>query len=326
MTTLFLDSVFERHETGAHPETPRRLRAIAGHAPFQAAAARCQKGTFNPAPLSAVHRVHNPEVAARAIAVCQAGGGYLDADTPVCPESVEVALAAAGAACAAVDAVLTRGGNALALVRPPGHHATPSHSMGFCLFNNIALAARHAQDRHGLRRILIVDWDVHHGNGTQDIFYTDGQVHFFSIHRFPFYPGTGRQDETGSGPGLGAIRNVPVRFGTPRERFLELFTQGLEEQARRCQPELIVLSAGFDAHADDPIGSLGLCVEDFGTMTERLLAVARVHCGGRVVSLLEGGYHLQRLAECVTLHLEKLLADGSAAGDSPVRLASEVSA
>jgi len=308
MTTLFSDVLFEHHETGPHPETPRRLRAIADHPPFQEAAQRCRRGTVRSLPLAATHRVHDSAVAARVAELCAAGGGHLDVDTPVCPASLEVALTAAGTACAAVDAVLAHGGNALALVRPPGHHATPSQSMGFCLFNSIALAARHAQDRHELRRILIVDWDVHHGNGTQDVFYSDGEVHFFSIHRFPFYPGTGRHDETGSGPGLGATRNQPVRFGTPRDRFIDFFTQGLEEQARLCRPELILLSAGFDAHAEDPIGALGLAVEDFGTLTQRLLEVARVYCGGRVVSLLEGGYHLQRLAECVTLHLETLLS------------------
>ena len=313
MTTLFTDVLFERHETGPHPETPRRLRAIAEHPPFQAAADRCRRGTLRALPVGAVSRVHDPAVAARAAALVAAGGGHLDVDTPVCPASLEVALTAAGAACAAVDDVLARGGNALALVRPPGHHATPSQSMGFCLFNSIALAARHAQDQHDLRRILIVDWDVHHGNGTQDVFFTDADVHFFSIHRFPFYPGTGRQDETGSGPGLGATRNQPVRFGTPRDRFIELFTAGLEAQAQQCRPELILLSAGFDAHADDPVGSLGLQVEDFATLTERLLEVARVHCQGRRVSLLEGGYHLQRLAECVTLHLETLMTSDSEA-------------
>ncbi|HMP02322.1 MAG TPA: histone deacetylase [Gemmatales bacterium] len=311
MTILFTDPVFQQHETGSHPETPRRLRAIAEYEGFQRLAARTHVGTIQPAPLAAIERVHTGEVIDQARRVCAAGGGHLDVDTPVCPESFATALAAAGAACAAVDAVVG-GGNALALVRPPGHHATPAQSMGFCLFNNIAVAARHAQVVHGLRRILIVDWDVHHGNGTQDAFYTDGEVHFVSIHRFPFYPGSGRASETGSGPGLGATRNVPVRFGTSRSEFLAQFQGAIETQTARCQPELVLLSAGFDAHAEDPIGSLGLEVEDFGTMTRQVLDVAAAHSQSRVVSLLEGGYHLLRLAECVTQHLEVLLGPAAA--------------
>jgi acetoin utilization deacetylase AcuC-like enzyme len=218
-----------------------------------------------------------------------------------------VALSAAGACCAAVDAVLAgQAKTALCLVRPPGHHATPRRAMGFCLFNNVALAARHALTNHQLNRVLIVDWDVHHGNGTQDLFYEDDQVFFLSAHRFPFWPGSGREDETGSGKGLGYTKNVPVRFGTPRKGYQDHFTQAVEAAATKIKPELVLISAGFDAHAQDPIGSLGLEVEDFGTLTDRVLDVAKVHSQGRVVSCLEGGYHLTRLAESVALHLEHL--------------------
>jgi acetoin utilization deacetylase AcuC-like enzyme len=197
---------------------------------------------------------------------------------------------------------------ALCLVRPPGHHATPTVSMGFCLFNNIALAAHHARTAHNLTRLLIVDWDVHHGNGTQDIFYEDPQVMFFSIHRYGqgFYPGTGAESETGRGRGLGYTRNAPIRYGTSRKDYHARFTSALEKAAEKIKPELVLVSAGFDAHRLDPIGSLGLEADDFAVLTRQVLAVARTHAAGRLVSCLEGGYHLDALAESVQRHLEEL--------------------
>jgi acetoin utilization deacetylase AcuC-like enzyme len=221
-----------------------------------------------------------------------------------------VGLAAAGACAAAVDAVMKGPEcNALCLVRPPGHHATPTQSMGFCLFNNIALAANHARTAHQLSRILIVDWDVHHGNGTQDVFVEDPEVAFFSIHRFGqgFYPGTGAAEETGKGKGAGRIFNAPVRFGTSRKDYLDRFGSVLEKAADLVKPELVLVSAGFDAHAKDPIGSLGLEVEDFVALTKQVLDVARTHANGRLVSCLEGGYNLEILPLAVQAHLEELL-------------------
>ena len=251
--------------------------------------------------------------------LCAQGGGYLEADTVVSPRSFAVALAAAGT-CAAAAAAVLRGDDttALCLVRPPGHHATPDHSMGFCLFNNIALAARLAIDFHGVRRVLVVDWDVHHGNGTQDIFYEDGHVYFLSIHRYGggFYPGTGAADETGSGAGLGYTLNVPLRYGfghrdyEVRRQYQGAFANALAKAADKVKPELVLVSAGFDAHARDPIGSLGLEVEDFAWLTRQVLEVARTHAGGRLVSCLEGGYNLEVLAESVQAHLEELLSAG----------------
>src|SRR5262249_18613126 len=242
-------------------------------------------------------------------------------DTVVSAQSYAVALAAAGACVAAMDAVLASGDqgaperNALCLVRPPGHHATPTRSMGFCLFNNIALAADHARVAHGLNRLLIVDWDVHHGNGTQDIFYADPTVMFFSIHRYGqgFYPGTGAADETGTGPGLGFTLNAPIRYGTARRDYLARFERDLEKAADKIKPELVLVSAGFDAHARDPIGSLGLEAEDFVVLTQRVLDVAKTHAAGRLVSCLEGGYNLEALAECVQAHLEQVLTASDAA-------------
>jgi acetoin utilization deacetylase AcuC-like enzyme len=311
MTVLFTDPLFLRHETGRHPERPQRLAAITDRLASAGLDVRCQPGSYEPLTPEQVARIHRPDVIARARQIAKAGGGHLDADTVVCPASFDVALAAAGACVGGVDAVL-RGPDrtALCLVRPPGHHATPTHSMGFCLFNNIALAAAHARDAFGLTRVLILDWDVHHGNGTQDIFYADPTVMFCSIHRFGngFYPGSGAADETGSGPGLGWTLNAPVRFGTSRHDFRSFFLNTLEKAADHMRPELVLLSAGFDAHRRDPIGSLGLESEDFAELTRLVLQVADTHCQGRLVSCLEGGYDLDALAESVQAHLEELLA------------------
>jgi acetoin utilization deacetylase AcuC-like enzyme len=276
--------------------------------------AQCKNGAYQPLTPADICEVHTPEVVANVRRLAEAGGGWLEADTLVCPESYQVALAAAGACVAGVDQVM-RGDdrNALVLVRPPGHHATPTKSMGFCLFNNIALAAHRARNQFGLSRILIVDWDVHHGNGTQDIFWTDPTVHFLSIHRFGhgFYPGTGNADETGSGPGLGHTKNVPIAFGTARADYRALYRNAIEKAADTIKPELILLSAGFDAHKRDPIGCLGLEAEDFAEMTRMLLDVAATHTQGRLVSCLEGGYNLEALAECAQAHAEELLQHDS---------------
>jgi len=310
MTLLFTDPLFLHHETGPHPERSDRLRAVTVRLAKSGVAGLCAHGDYQPMSEDEVKGLHAAVQMQFAKQVCEEGGGYLDGDTVVCPESFTVALAAAGACASAVDAVI--GGqarNALCLVRPPGHHATPTTSMGFCLFNNIALAAQRARKKHGLSRILIVDWDVHHGNGTQDVFYADGGVQFYSIHRYGhgFYPGTGAADETGTGPGLGRILNMPIRYGTPRPEYRSAFTSALEKAADAIKPELVLLSAGFDAHAADPIGSLGLEVEDFAEMTKAILDVARTHAGGRLVSCLEGGYDLEALAASVQAHLEELL-------------------
>ena len=316
MTLLYTDTLFLEHETGAHPETADRLRAVTARLEKTDLPARCRPGTYRPLSAEVVAQLHAQRLVRRVEDMAAFGGGRLDPDTVVCPASFRVALAAAGACASAVDAVL-RGedANALCLVRPPGHHATPTRSMGFCLFNNIALAARHALTAHALDRILIVDWDVHHGNGTQDVFYDDPRVMFFSIHRFGmgFYPGTGDANETGQGKGLGYTLNVPVRYPTAhrdyevRRAYQAAFRSALEKAADRIKPQLVLVSAGFDAHALDPIGSLGLEVEDFAWLTRQVLDVARTHAGGRLVSCLEGGYNLGVLAESVQVHLEELL-------------------
>jgi acetoin utilization deacetylase AcuC-like enzyme len=311
MTLLYTDPLFLKHDTGRHVETADRLRSITARLDKAGLPKKCTAGTFQPLTEETVTKVHAAKMVQSIKQIAEHGGGRTDPDTVIAPASFDVALNAAGACVAAVDAVLKGPErNALCLVRPPGHHATPTRSMGFCLFNNVALAATHAKAAHELTRLLIVDWDVHHGNGTQDIFYEDGEVMFFSIHRFGmgFYPGTGDIDETGRGKGAGHILNVPVRLGTSRKEHVDRFKGGLEKAADRIKPELVLLSAGFDAHARDPLGQMALETEDFATMTRQVLDVAKTHAKGRLVSCLEGGYNLEALAESVQAHLEQLLA------------------
>jgi len=312
MAVLFTSPSFLDHETGRHPESPERLKSIAKHLAATDLLQRFSPGTVRDATRAELLRVHGAGHIDRIQQFAAGGGGRIEADTVVSPRSFQVALKAAGTACEAVDLIVKgKHRTACALIRPPGHHALPSDPMGFCLFNNVAIAARHAIAAHGLSQILIVDWDVHHGNGTQDIFYEDGQVWFFSAHRFPFYPGTGAESETGKGRGLGKILNLPVAFGTSRRDYLAAFEQRLALAAERCRPELILISAGFDAHRLDPIGSLGLETEDFAELTRMVMQVAQTHCDGRCISLLEGGYNVTALAECVAIHLRGLLSESA---------------
>jgi acetoin utilization deacetylase AcuC-like enzyme len=305
---LFTDSVFVEHDTGGtHPESPRRLARVWELLAEAPVTKEFQSLDFRPATVDELTRVHTPEHVETVRRHCAAGGGRIEADTVTSRRSFEVAAKAAGAAITAVDGVLSGSvPRALVLARPPGHHAVRDGAMGFCLFNNVAVAAAHALAVHDLDRVLIVDWDVHHGNGTQDLFYESERVGFFSSHRHPFYPGSGLVEETGSGTGLGTKFNLPLPFGTPRREFLARFESVLTDAARACRPQLVLVSAGFDAHREDPIGSLGLEVEDFGTLTDMVRGVAREYCGDRVVSLLEGGYNVDRLAESVVLHMERL--------------------
>jgi acetoin utilization deacetylase AcuC-like enzyme len=304
---LFTDPRFLDHQTGIHPESAERLRFLHEFLKQHPVTGKFNSRQFQPAQPAQLEHIHTRAYVDSVRHFAASGGGQIEADTFVSPYSYEVAELAAGAGLSAVDAVLTgESKRALCLVRPPGHHALPDSAMGFCLFNNVALAAAHAVRRHGLNRVLVVDFDVHHGNGTQDAFYESSDVYFFSIHRFPFYPGTGAPNETGSRNGLGTTFNLPVRFGTSRRDYLEQFQTALEDVAARSRPELLLVSAGFDAHRADPVGSLGLETEDFGPITRLLVEVADAYCQGRVVSLLEGGYHIRYLAESVTCHMEAL--------------------
>ncbi len=308
MTLLYCDPRFLDHDTGHHPERAERLRQIVARLDAAGLPDQCVRPAWQPASRERLQRVHEPSYIDSVTAMAQRGGGMLDPDTVLSPASADVAQLAAGAACDAVDRVLSGDiKTALCLVRPPGHHALADRAMGFCLFNNIAVAAHVALAEHELDRVLVVDWDVHHGNGTQDTFYADGRVGFLSAHRWPFYPGTGAADETGTGEGLGATRNLPVSFGTPQETYRDRFRRELEDFAARIRPQLVLVSAGFDSHRTDPVGSLGLEVDDFATLTNIVCDVAAAHANGRVVSVLEGGYNPPVLAECVETHLRSLM-------------------
>jgi acetoin utilization deacetylase AcuC-like enzyme len=309
MTLLYTDPQFLNHETGSHPEKPGRLRSVTAKLADEKLDVQCVRPAVQPVSMERLERCHGRDYVQKVREMIAAAKfGYIEQDTIISAGSYDAARLAAGAACDAVDRVMHgEDKSALCLVRPPGHHALKNAPMGFCLFNSIAVAARAAIAEHRLDRVLVVDWDVHHGNGTQDEFYEDEQVGFLSIHRYPFYPGSGAADETGRGRGLGSIVNVPVEFGTSREKYLDLFQAGLDRIAARTKPQLVLLSAGFDAHKDDPIGSLGLETDDYIEMTRRIAAVADEHAGGKLVSVLEGGYNLQALADSIAVHLKMLL-------------------
>jgi acetoin utilization deacetylase AcuC-like enzyme len=305
VTLLYADPRFLDHQTGDHPESPVRLEAISRRLESSGLADRCQRPAWEAASDARLLAIHDGDYLASVAELCRRGGGRLDADTVASPASYDVARLAAGAVCDATRRVIVgEDSTALCLVRPPGHHALADRAMGFCLLGNVAIAAKLAIDEFQLDRVLVVDWDVHHGNGTQELFYEDPRVGYFSIHRWPFWPGTGAADETGRGDGLGATMNLPIPFGTPRREYLKRFTDELTAFAARMKPQLVLVSAGFDSHAADPIGSLGLETEDFGELTRVVRTVAADH----VVSVLEGGYNPPVLADCAAVHLEGLLA------------------
>lgn len=309
MVRLYTDEhMLDHHPPSGHPERPERLQGILRHLDRTALRGRCETGKVREATRTELLRIHAPAHLDHIVRFEMKGGGPIEADTWVYPGSNRAALLAAGACVEAVKQVVAGvDRQALCLVRPPGHHALPHDVMGFCLYSNIAVAAAEAVRHLALERVLIVDFDVHHGNGTQEAFYNDPKVGFLSIHRFPFYPGTGASGETGQGPGLGFTRNIPITYGTSRRDYLGAFDAGLSAFAAKVRPELVLLSAGFDAHAEDPVGSLGLEVEDFVALTQSVIDMASSYCGGRLVSVLEGGYNVPILAGCVAAHLETML-------------------
>ncbi len=306
MTGLAADPVCKEHLTGPdHPEQPARfdaaVKALAGIelAPIEPRLANYDE-------IALCHSRKYIQLAEREI-----HDGFHElstGDTIISPKSLEAALRATGGALNAIDAIVQkRVSNAISIGRPPGHHATPVRGMGFCIFNTVAIAARYAQHKHGVGRVMIADWDVHHGNGTQDIFYDDGSVFFFSTHQSPWYPGTGARDERGEGAGSNMILNCPFPAGSGRKEILGAFQEQLIAAADQIKPEMVLISAGFDSRSGDPLGRFTLTDRDFADLTRVMREIADKHAGGRLLSVMEGGYSLTGLASGMRAHVEALL-------------------
>ncbi|MGE0132252.1 MAG: histone deacetylase family protein [Blastocatellales bacterium] len=313
-TALIYSDEYLKHDTGNHPERRERYRAtlngLMANEDFWDSLVKIEPRAATDEELL---RCHTGRSVARVGQACLQAATYehvaLDADTVVSHQSDIAARMAAGGACRAVDAVLSgEAESAFVACRPPGHHATIGQAMGFCLYNNVAIAARHAQavypDR--IKKVLIVDFDVHHGNGTQDIFYDDPTVFYYSLHQYPWYPGTGDTGERGVREGEGSTLNIPVPAMTPAEDYLRMFEQGLESALKNFSPDLVIISAGFDAHEADPLGQLLLNDPSYERMTKRLKEAATSAGKGRVVSCLEGGYNLRTLGDTVRAHVQAL--------------------
>jgi len=298
------------HDTGLqHPESATRLMS---------AKTALEKADFSesihwqnpsPAPTEWIHGIHSPEYRQFIEEACLQGRHFVDmGDTVVCHESYRAAILAAGAAVEAVEAVLS--GNyktAFNLTRPPGHHASTEKPMGFCLFNNVAIAANYAEQAHGIERICIIDFDVHHGNGTQDIFYGSPNVLFCSLHQLPLWPHTGEHFETGEEPGIGLTLNCPFPNGAGIDYYFDALEQEIRPKLEEFKPQLLLLSAGFDAHKADPLAGVNLETEDFYRLTKWILQQAEEFTDGRIVSFLEGGYNLEALAESISVHVQALI-------------------
>jgi acetoin utilization deacetylase AcuC-like enzyme len=307
MSTAFLaDPIAKEHDPGpGHPEQPARwdaaIRGLGDNALTKVA------------PRSATEEelalCHTRAYIATARRDVESGAHQLSTgDTDICPRSFDVALGAAGTCLSAVDLVMEgKAKNAFCIVRPPGHHASAYRGMGFCLFNNIAIAARYAQRKHGVERVAIADWDVHHGNGTQDIFYSDGSVFFCSTHQSPWYPGTGDARETGEGAGKGCTLNFPFPAGSGKDEILGAFRNRFARKMDEFRPDLVLISAGFDSRIDDPLGRFVLTDADFAELTTVMREIADKHARGRLVSILEGGYNLDGLSRAVYAHAHSML-------------------
>jgi acetoin utilization deacetylase AcuC-like enzyme len=299
---LYSDRFLDHRPPEGHPERPERLRYLIQYlerAPLWPSLVQIQPRSATDEDILAVHTAGHLDFIKK---ICESGGGMLDeGDTHVVRESFDAAMLAAGTVNAAINAVIgKRVDTAFCAVRPPGHHAERDRAMGFCLFNNAAIGARYAQRKHGLKKVAILDWDVHHGNGTQHIFEEDPTVLYISLHQYPFYPGTGARDERGKGEGRGFTLNVPLPAGTGEDRYVEAFTKEIVPALRQFAPGLLIISAGFDAHKDDPLGGMKLTEESFSNMTDLVKDMAPV------VSVLEGGYNLEATARSAEAHLNAL--------------------
>lgn len=307
---LLLDPIYKQHDPGAgHPEQPARYDAVTRaveESGLMKSLLRVDVRAATEDEIALVHGRKYIETVKRDIA---AGAHELSTgDTNVGPRSLDVALRSVGGVLNTVDAVMAgKAVNAFCAVRPPGHHARPEQGMGFCIFNNIAIAARYAQRKHCIAKVMIADWDVHHGNGTQDTFYSDGSVFFCSTHQSPWYPGTGAAAETGEGKGKDCTLNFPFPAGAGRREIVGAFRENLRRAADSFKPDLVLISAGFDSRAGDPLGRFTLSDDDFADLTKIMLEIAATHAQGRLISMLEGGYSLTGLASGVAAHVKALL-------------------
>ena len=311
MSTAYVyDPIYLEHNLPGHPENRERLVRITGLLEQRGVVERLVAMQASPISMERLTRNHSQSYVDTVRQMAQRGGGHLDLDTYMGPRSYEAALMAAGGLVNAVEAVLEgKVDNAFALVRPPGHHAVESRGMGFCIFNNVAVAARYAMEEKGLERVLIVDFDVHHGNGTQDAFYDDPRVLFVSTHQYPHYPGTGHWREVGRGEGEGYTANVPLSGGVGDEGYGRIFDEFLHPLAERYRPQLILVSAGYDAHWADPLAGMLLSITGYAHLARTLKTMADQLCQGRLVFTLEGGYQLEVLSYAVLNTFHVLLGD-----------------
>jgi len=308
-TGILYDPLFLQHDTGqGHPECSARLVNTIAYLQQQSWFDNLLPITLRRAEQQWIETNHNNEYIKRAQATCISGSPYLDSmDVSVCEKSYDIALMATGSTLALADEVISGNiDNGFAMVRPPGHHAERDRALGFCLFNNVAILARYLQKQHGLDKILILDWDVHHGNGTQHSFEEDPAVLYISTHQYPFYPGTGAYTETGIGKGAGATLNCPMSAGASDKDYELVFMEKILPKIDEFKPEAIIISAGFDAHNDDPLANICLSTEFFAWMSERMMEMADKHANGKLISVLEGGYNLNTLPHCIGRHLEIL--------------------
>ncbi len=298
---LVYSDEYLKHDTGDHPENSKRLEAILNYLKEKNLLKNLVSILPKKAKEKEIEYIHSPSYIQEVGEICRRGGGFLDPDTPVSKDSFEVALLAAGGVFSAIDRIVDDLDSAFCLIRPPGHHALKSKGMGFCLFNNVSLGARYAQKKYNLKKVLIIDWDVHHGNGTQEAFYRDPSVLYFSLHRYPYYPGTGDIEEIGEGEGKGYTVNVPLPPGCGNSDYIYIFKELLSPIANEFKPDITLISAGFDAHQDDPLGGMSLASQGYGVLTSLVKEFSQ-----GIVSCLEGGYNLKALRESVFTHLDSL--------------------
>lgn len=311
-TGYISDPFYLKHKNEPHPENPGRLNAIQKNIESSKYYNNLTLIQPRKATVEDIAKVHGTGYIRSVEDSCRNGVRNLDADTVISADSYQAALLSAGAGLEALDKILEGTvGNAFCAVRPPGHHAEQNKAMGFCLFNNVGVIARYAQDVKNIQKIFIFDWDVHHGNGTQHSFYKDSSIYYSSIHQYPFYPGTGGVDETGTGDGLGSNLNLPMRAYSCDADYINAIEHKLIPVIQKFNPDLIIISAGFDAHENDPLAQINLSTDCYGKMTQKLMEIANDVCNGRILSMLEGGYDYSALADSVQLHVETLASSQS---------------